>query len=542
MPFPSELLYRIPVDAQFVLFLGEDTIKIADAYSRINPDAEVTCHSSYQPSSAQYDCIVCLELLRQDGTPESNFQNICSLLLPTGTLILYEKNVQFWRGILALLASSHDTRDFIAEQRQYSRQGFLLSDLRALVKEFDLHLYDISPCQYSDPEFQNFVNLAGPLLQGLGIDEDQFVVDTFSSHFILRAGYLPHQPLLINALLLPAQAGLNEVRVLQPLRSIGSYPSIRAQASHKGFRLLPPDDPTPRVLILQRQIISCSDSIELVKSALQANYVLISEFDDNPDFFPEQVTANFLTFRSMHAVQVSTPRLAKRIAKLNPEVFVLDNTVESLPHVDESRWPATFNSDQPLRFFFGALNREQDWKPWFKVLNQFFVDNQESIHVQVVHDSQFYDALATPNKSFSPLCDYSTYRKLLSQSHMAFLPLACNDFNLMKSDLKYIEASSHGVVSLASPTVYADSIKDTSHGLIFSTEQELSDFLHQSLDDSAWLSSIAERAYSWVRTNRLQKHVSNSQLDWYRSLWNRRHSLTQALISRCPELSIELPT
>ncbi len=47
------------------------------------------------------------------------------------------------------------------------------------------------------------------------------------------------------------------------------------------------------------------------------------------------------------------------------------------------------------------------------------------------------------------------------------MPLLDNPFNRCKSDLKFIEAASHRVTAIASPTAYADTIVDGQTGIIF---------------------------------------------------------------------------
>ena len=87
--------------------------------------------------------------------------------------------------------------------------------------------------------------------------------------------------------------------------------------------------------------------------------------------------------------------------------------------------------------------------------------------VQVVYDRAFFDALATPHKSFEPLCSYDRYHELLDAADIALLPLEPTRFNQHKSDLKFIECAAHGVAVLASPTVYDRTINDGETGLIY---------------------------------------------------------------------------
>ncbi len=96
----------------------------------------------------------------------------------------------------------------------------------------------------------------------------------------------------------------------------------------------------------------------------------------------------------------------------------------------------------------------------------------DRLRFQVVHDQEFFDALETPHKAFTPTCDYETYLRLLGESEVSLMPLSDTPFSRAKSDLKFIEAASCRVASLASSVVYGDSIEDGRTGLLFRDPME----------------------------------------------------------------------
>jgi glycosyltransferase involved in cell wall biosynthesis len=165
-----------------------------------------------------------------------------------------------------------------------------------------------------------------------------------------------------------------------------------------------------------------------------------------------------------------------------------------------------------------------------------FAAAPERWHVEVVHDRAFFDALTLPSRQFTPTCDYATYRRVLGSCQIAFLPLADTPFNRMKSDLKAVEAGGHGLAILASPTVYADSLREGDTGRLFQTAEELSAALHGWLADPASARAMGLRARQWVAGSRLQHHQAVARETWYRSLWQRREELTARLYERVPQL------
>ena len=115
------------------------------------------------------------------------------------------------------------------------------------------------------------------------------------------------------------------------------------------------------------------------------------------------------------------------------------------------------------------------------------------------------------------------------------MPLADNGFNRGKSDLKFIEAASHRVASLASAVVYGDSIVDGQTGSLFRDPQELRSRLIRLLVMPEQARAIGNRAREYVARERMLAYQVKPRLDWYRSLWNRREELTAALAARMAE-------
>jgi hypothetical protein len=154
------------------------------------------------------------------------------------------------------------------------------------------------------------------------------------------------------------------------------------------------------------------------------------------------------------------------------------------------------------------------------------------LRFRVVHDEGFYQALETPNKTFTPLCDYDQYMDLLGTSEISLMPLDDTPFNRAKSDLKFIEAGACRVASLASSVVYRDSIAHEETGLIFSNPDEFHrHFLRLTAIPDLAL-ELGNNARRTVSRHRMLADQVMPRLAWYRDLWSRREELTEALRSR----------
>ena len=123
------------------------------------------------------------------------------------------------------------------------------------------------------------------------------------------------------------------------LRSVASLGNVRLNLECGNYTL---SDDIPKniakIAIWQRQMLRIKDSIRTIRWALSKGYILISEFDDDPDHWPEIADNEYLAFQGVHAVQTSTRALEAKIKTLNPEVVFFDNCIERLPPIDTIKW------------------------------------------------------------------------------------------------------------------------------------------------------------------------------------------------------------
>ena len=336
------------------------------------------------------------------------------------------------------------------------------------------------------------------------------------------------RPLFIHAMTLRPVAGCNDVRVHLPCRELALQPGVRVaiQESTADLSLITPGEDA--VFLWQRPILRDSH-VEGLRRLIARGYVVVVEFDDHPGVWPDIAAHGHLNFRGVHAVQTSTEALAALLRRFNPNVAVFPNAIDRLP-------PLRARADATVTLFFGALRRERDWAPIMPALNAVLQECSDRVRVTVVHDRAFHDALATANKTFHPTLSYGEYLEQLGTADINLLPLLDSEFRRMKSDLKFIESAAHGVVALASPTVYAGTLRHGETGMIFRTPKEFRNQLRGLISDSGRRKALAQAAWDYVRRERLLGDQTGPRLAWYRDLCARREQLTRELGERVPEL------
>jgi len=198
--------------------------------------------------------------------------------------------------------------------------------------------------------------------------------------------------------------------------------------------------------------------------------------------------------------------------------------------------PREYPDTDRVVVFFGALNREQDWRPIMPAINEVAARCGDRLHFKVLHDRAFFDALEAEHKDYEPWSPYQRFLEVLRTCDIGLLPLLDNRVNRMKSDLKFLEHSAHGVAVLASPVVYEDTIVDGVTGLICRSPHDYRDRLLELVDHPDRRRQLASAAYHHVREHRLLVQHFRHRHQWYAAMHAQRPHLTRQLVQRIPEL------
>lgn len=292
------------------------------------------------------------------------------------------------------------------------------------------------------------------------------------------------------------------------------------------------------IILLDRVVIQSAAWIcdLLAKHAAHGN-ILLQELDDHPLITAQIKEDDYFCFRAVSAVQTSTRYLADFLQEFNPHIYLFENQLESLP---ERR---TYDAQQKrVTIFFGALNRRPDWEPLMPAINEAIRRYGDRLYFRVISDHGFYQALETGAKEFAGgMCDtsifapYERYTAALHASDIALLPLRDTEFNRAKSDLKFIESAGHGAVALASPTVYAGTVRDGETGLIYHSPKEFAEKLDLLIQRADLRRTLAENAYRYVAEHRLLDQHLDEYIAAYREMFARREEFEQERRRRVEE-------
>jgi SAM-dependent methyltransferase len=548
----QDLLHRIPLTARVVLDVGCGEGALCAAYRQMNATARLLGLEPDERSAAVaqermdevavqdiddptlpfdlpygIDCIIYGDTLQRLTDPTAVLRRHAEALNPDGVVLICVPNLEHWSFAERLFRGTwaYESSGLLDARHQ---RWFTLETMRQQLIDAGLSPCDVHPRIFDAEAARRFATAMTPTLGALGVDPDAYLQRASPLQYVWRARKTPRQRLIVGGNMLDPVGGVSDVRVVQPLRALRTDPTVSATVM-ASIEPTPDGETVPRIFVLHRPALAGQHGINVLKTLMENGWLIVTEFDDHPDYFPIMREAAPLTFHGVHAVQTSTQPLAEVLRRRNPEVAVFPNAIPALPEV------RNFGDLQRLTLFFGALNREPDWRCLMPALNAVAARAGERLAFNIVHDRGFFDALETPHKTFTPTCDYDTYMDLLGRSEISFMPLGDTPFNRAKSDLKFIEAAACRVTPLASSVVYGDSIVEGETGLLFRDTEELFEKLMRLIALPEMALGIGDNARRYVADNRMLAYQVGPRIAWYRSLWARRDELTAALRERLME-------
>jgi glycosyltransferase involved in cell wall biosynthesis len=158
----------------------------------------------------------------------------------------------------------------------------------------------------------------------------------------------------------------------------------------------------------------------------------------------------------------------------------------------------------------------------------------------VVGSRPVFEALPTGRKSLHPYMSYESYLDLMASCAVSLSPIEALPLRDTKSDAKFVDASRGGVLTIASPTVYGQTIRHGENGLIAAELADWPRMVAQAFADPDATRRMARQAWEDIRDGRMFAHQIAARKAWYRSLWDRREELNEALMARLPGLREEV--
>lgn len=172
-------------------------------------------------------------------------------------------------------------------------------------------------------------------------------------------------------------------------------------------------------------------------------------------------------------VTVNSEAMARVVRNINPNVEVMrdmaigDHWFRWIGHVPEDRAPALTVG------VAGGDTHAEDWRVLAEAWPRL-AERHPTVHFACVGFTPDYLPACLPADRFHSVgwANVANYQANYHHFDIGCAPLADTAWNHSKSPLKYVEYTLSGAPTVASPTVYADAIRDGGTGLIARTVDE----------------------------------------------------------------------
>jgi|GEM_PF-2635652 len=532
LPFQSPLrqspqLRLVPRNAKKLAIVGSKGSHCQRDFHALNPNCRISIFTDIFQFDASlalkrtgyFDCILLLD--GQFFSEEKFLFSVQKSLSPDGVVVLNLENpfhlVQLNDVANGSLTEKEKLLKGVAEQSSQ-----FLIDARRTIKSAGFHLDTMLSATVSDAKFLKWQEEQGfSDLQRSRREQSlwSFIRIPF---FLYRLTLKEFSKIHFHAQVLKPVGGVNDVRIHEPMDALASFPGVTINVQEKA-RLSNSIAGVNKVFIWHRPVLTWKKSLETIQQLRNAGYLIVTEFDDHHSPWPSIAENQFLSFAGVHAIQTTKPELASMFREFNPEVAVFPNQMNELLPRKKSE-----NSDQ-TRIFFGALNRQADWRPIIGHINRALQKAERDFCFEVVFDKEFYDALETTNKHFTPQCPYGLYKSKLLGADISLMPLLANEFNLMKSDLKFVEAAGCGAIPVASDVVYGKCDPANDFSITCKTPEAYAEAIISLVNDPVRRVVMQQKAREFVKSSRMLSHHVGGHYAWYQDLLSRRAELDNAL-------------
>ena len=225
-------------------------------------------------------------------------------------------------------------------------------------------------------------------------------------------------------------------------------------------------------------------------------------------------------------LQCSSHGLVRKYAALNARYAVFPNQLTEVPELPERDRIAP---DHPVLGWSGSAGHLDDARLLAQLLRAWWrhrgkqPDDGPSIRIMSSPLIRSVFEAAGCLVDYRPSGEFKDYLAFLDEIDIGFAVIGDTDFNAGRSDGKFIELASRGVVCVASNAgEYPISLRHGQTGLIFEDETGFMAALDALFDSPVLIEQIRSAAHAYVRTERTHERAALERLRHYLPLLQGR--------------------
>ncbi len=299
------------------------------------------------------------------------------------------------------------------------------------------------------------------------------------------------------------------------------------------------------VLIIQ--LLGEPDLLPLLLERRRAGRPTVFEISDNfLNFQPSNPAAAFYEnpesracilqlISESDAVQTTVPALAELFSPYNARIAVFENQIEKPGSIEKPDGPLIVG-------WGGSVGHLEDIRAVAPALTEW-LQRRHDVVLSIMADPTFMELFKNAPAErirFTPPGTLDDFYSFVQTLHVGIAPIRDDEFNLCRSDVKFMEYASRGAVPVcADVPTYNRTLRNGETGLLFSNTEEMIGHLDSLADNPELRRSIAERAFEYIANERSERKAARKRLDFYASLLPEEHkpgSLTAERLATIPSL------
>jgi tetratricopeptide (TPR) repeat protein len=284
----------------------------------------------------------------------------------------------------------------------------------------------------------------------------------------------------------------------------------------------------PDLLILHH--LSDPDLLPVIRTRRERGLPVIYELADHfrysqahkPEFRrygpPDYTLIMEELMRRCEAVQTNNSYLLDRYRELNDHFIILPNLVENV--IPKAETPE--NSDRITVGWGGSARHYDDLKEFAPALMDW-VRKYPTVRLAIMGSKSIqniFQPIPRNQKLFQAAGGLAEYLSFLQQLDIGIAPLKQTEFNICRSDVKFLEYASREVVPLCGALGPYLNVGERGNSILhFSSVEELIQHLDLLFQNRELRRQIAKQALNWVQENRLSVgRLWENRADTYREL------------------------
>ena len=277
--------------------------------------------------------------------------------------------------------------------------------------------------------------------------------------------------------------------------------------------------------VLVVQMVADPELSGVIQKRRQQGQITVFEISDDYTAFPPHLPGHaFYASKEVQqtitrlasecdAVQFSSLFLEQKYRDLNPTHIVFPNQLISVPGLKPTK------KRKLALGWAGSIGHFDDAMRLAGVLSRWPLKHQVQLHIMAAPKIIKLFRDAELHVQACPTGDMSAYLGFLKKLDIGVAIANTDDFSSGRSDGKFIEYASRGIVTVCSDgPPYADSVKNGETGFLFGNEGELLDILTRLVGDAELRRRIRRQAHQYIRANRTHAKAAADRYSFYAHL------------------------